>query len=99
MAFENLVGLFVIDDIGYQNYRKAMMPILHQYGGRFGYDLKIAEVLKSEVDNHINRVFTIRFPDKATMKAFFKDEAYLSVRKQYFEPAVTDVTIMAAYHI
>ena len=47
MAFERLVGLQVIDEAGYQAYRDAMTPLLHACGGSFGYDFRIAEVLKS----------------------------------------------------
>lgn len=48
MALEMLVGLNVIDDEAYQSYRDEMMPILKNYGGGFGYDFKVSEVLKSE---------------------------------------------------
>ena len=47
MALEMLVGLYVVDDEGYQSYRTEMTPILESYGGGFGYDFKITEVLKS----------------------------------------------------
>ena len=47
MAFERVMGLHVIDDDEYQRYRDAMEPILNAIGGSFGYDFKIAEVLRS----------------------------------------------------
>lgn len=97
MVFERLVGLHVVDDVAYQAYRDAMTPILHSYGGGFGYDFKIAAVLKSKTEAPINRVFTIFCPDQATMTAFFADERYLEIRKRHFEGAVTDVTVIAAY--
>ncbi len=97
MAFENLVGLFVTDDESYQKYREGMFPILQKYGGGFGYDFKIAEVLKSEVEAPINRVFTIYFDSETAMEQFFADEDYLKVRNEFFEPAVSGTTIMAQY--
>ncbi|MEM7349048.1 MAG: DUF1330 domain-containing protein [Chloroflexota bacterium] len=97
MAFETVIGLHVTDDDLYQKYRDGMTPILHDHGGDFGYDFKIAEVLRASTDNQINRVFTIHFPNKATMEKFFANEAYLQVRQEFFEPAVESVTRIAAY--
>ena len=56
MSIERLVGLYITDDDLYQKYREGMFPILKQYGGGFGYDFKISEVLKSEVETPINRL-------------------------------------------
>lgn len=89
---ERLVALQVDDKDSYRRYREGMTPLLEACGGSFGYDFEIAEVLKSESDHPINRVFTIRFPDRATMDEFFSDEAYLKVRAEFFDPAVSGVT-------
>ena len=97
MPFERLVGLNVSDDQRYAAYRAGMTPILARFGGKFGYDFKIAEVLQSETPAPINRLFTISFPNEAAMKAFFSNDEYLAVRKQHFEPAVADATIIATY--
>lgn len=97
MALERLVGLNVTDDEGYQAYRDGMMPILDSYGGGFGYDFKVSEVLRSETEAPINRVFTIWFPDEETMNAFFSDAEYLEVRRRHFEPSVADTTVIAKY--
>ena len=72
MAVETLVALNVVDDEAYQAYRDQMMPILHRYGGGFGYDFRVSEVLRSETDAPINHVFTIHFPDEATKDASFR---------------------------
>ncbi|EAR61344.1 hypothetical protein MED92_11474 [Oceanospirillum sp. MED92] len=45
--YEMLVGLEVTDDQIYQSYREAMRPILEFYGGEFGYDFRVSEVLKN----------------------------------------------------
>lgn len=97
MAVESLVGLNVIDDAMYQSYRDKMTPILNSYGGGFGYDFKISEVLKSKTEAPINRVFTIFFPDEDSMNSFFSNDAYLKVKQRYFDAAVTDTTILATY--
>lgn len=95
--FVQLYGLQVDDDAAYQRYRAAMTPVLHRHGGRFGYDFVIARVLASETERSINRVFTIAFPDRATAERFFADPAYLEVRRTWFEPAVSAVTMIGSF--
>jgi len=97
MTYEILVGLNVIDDLKYQNYRSAMKPILSEYGGDFGYDFKVSEVLLSETTNEINRVFTIHFPEHSKMEDFFSNSEYLKVKKKYFESSVKSTTIISSY--
>ena len=97
MAIETLVGLQVVDEEEYQMYRDEMMPILKNYGGEFGYDFKVSEVLKSKTKAPINRVFTISFPDQKSRDSFFSNEEYLTIRQQHFEKSVTDTTIIATY--
>ena len=97
MAYEMLVALDVSDSETYQAYRDAMAPILKQYAGEFGYDFQVAEVLKSESEQGINRVFTIRFPDEATKTNFFADPDYQAVKAKYFEASVVSTTLIAAY--
>ena len=94
MSFERLVGLNVVDEAGYGAYRAAMTPILKRYGGDFRYDFAIAEVLQTESEHSINRVFVVRFPDESAHDGFFSDEGYKQVRKRYFETSVSGVTII-----
>ncbi|PCJ89366.1 MAG: DUF1330 domain-containing protein [Flavobacteriales bacterium] len=97
MKYEMLIGLNVLDDSKYQEYRKNMRPILFSYGGGFGYDFKISEVLIAETTNDINRVFTIYFPSKAKMEGFFSNPAYIKVKEKYFNMAVESTTIISSY--
>ena len=92
-----VVGLNVIDEEAYQKYRDEMTPILKSYGGGFGYDFKVSEVLKSRTEAPINRVFTIYFSDEDSMNAFFSNDEYLKIREKHFEMSVTDTTIIATY--
>ena len=93
--YQNLVALNVIDDESYKKYREGMIPILKEHGGGFNYDFCVSEVLISQTENKINRVFTIFFPDKETAEKFFSNEDYLKVKKEYFEKAVKSTTIIA----
>lgn len=91
-----LVGLEITDAAAYARYRAGMAPILARHGGDFGVDLEIAAVLKGP-HPRLNRVFTIRFPDRARRQAFFADPAYLAVRAAHFEPAVAATVILAEF--
>ncbi|GLX78368.1 hypothetical protein tinsulaeT_17080 [Thalassotalea insulae] len=96
---EMLVGLDVSNDEVYGEYRQAMKPILTQYGGSFGYDFVVSKVLLSQVNEPINRVFTINFPDESAMNSFFTDSDYVQVKEQYFTRSVRHTTIVASYQI
>lgn len=74
-----------------------MKPILTTYGGSFGYDFMVSEVLLSQVDEPINRVFTINFPNQQAADNFFSNKEYLNVKAQYFSASVTHTTIIASY--
>jgi len=97
MTCERIMGLNVNNEAEYQRYREAMMPILKSYGGSFGYDFKISEVLISKTDEEINRVFTIEFPNKDIMVDFFSNAEYLAVKKQHFDNSVTSKTVISLH--
>ena len=97
MSYEMIVGLQIKDESSYAEYRKAMKPLLEKVKGGFRYDFKIGEVLKNEAKKPINRVFIIYFEDQQKKELFFSDPAYQSIKKQFFESAVSNTTIMAEY--
>jgi len=97
MSYEILVGLNVLDDCKYSDYRAAMKPILSNYDGHFGYDFKVSEVLISEGNTDINRVFTINFSSKEQMEGFFSNPQYLLVKEKYFVDSVGSTTIISSY--
>ena len=86
-----------MDDLKYDDYRAAMKPILSEYEGRFGYDFKVSDVLISEGNTDINRVFTINFSSKNKMEGFFFDSKYLVVKETYFLESVGSATIISSY--
>jgi uncharacterized protein (DUF1330 family) len=92
MPFEQIVGLHVTDAAEYEAYRRGMRPILAAFGGDFRYDFVVAETLAAPEDSPpgraINRVFAIRFPDRAARERFFSDPAYLEVRRRHFDRSV-----------
>lgn len=97
MAFEMMVGLTVINEDIYSDYREAMKPLLEQHGGGFRYDFKISEVLKSESSHPINRVFAIYFANEDKMNAFFGNPDYKKIKERFFEESVAGTTIISQY--
>jgi len=97
MAYEMLVGLNVLDDDLYSQYRAAMKPILQRFEGGFGYDFEVSKVLRSESNEIINRVFTIHFSSKVNMESFFSDSTYIQVKEQFFNASVGATTIISSY--
>lgn len=95
--YEMLVGLEVSDTDIYAQYREAMAPILAAYDGGFGYDFLVSDVLLSQVDVPINRVFTIYFPSQTAADHFFSDAQYLSAKVAYFNRSVKNTTLIASY--
>jgi uncharacterized protein (DUF1330 family) len=91
-----LVALVVTDPAGYARYRVAMTPILAAYGGSFGHDFVVAEVLRG-AGERVNRVFTLEFPDRSARQRFFADERYLAARAAYFEAAVASTEVLAEF--
>jgi uncharacterized protein (DUF1330 family) len=99
MSFERVMGLEVIDDVVYQQYREQMLPILRAFGGSFGFDFKVSYVLKSKTKAPINRVFTIDFPNREVMDQFFSDPTYLEVKNKYFDRSVKSVTTISMHEV
>ena len=97
MNYETIVGLQVTDEALYSTYREKMLPILESHGGGFRYDFKLAEVLKNESGNPMNRVFAIFFGDKQLMQKFFDNAEYLAIKEKYFSTSVQAMTIISEY--
>jgi len=97
MAYERIMGIYVSDAEEYQRYREAMIPILHSYGGSFGFDFEVSKVLLSKTDDEINRVFTLDFPSKDVMESFFNSQEYVAVKKRHFDVSVASKTIISMH--
>lgn len=97
MSFEMTVGLLVVNHEKYAQYRAEIAPLLEAAGGRFRYDFEVSRLLKSEAAHDINRLFVIRFPDRAGRDRFFTDPRYVEIRARIFEQAVERTAIIAEY--
>ena len=55
--------------------------------------------LARKLTRHIDvRVFTIFFPDKATMQQFFSAESYKAIKAEFFDSSVASRTLIAEYN-
>lgn len=95
--FERIMGIHVVDDGEYQKYRAAMEPILVSMGGSFGFDFRIAEVIRSKTADEINRVFTLEFPSRQIMEEFFSRPDYLEIKKRHLDRAIKSRTIISMH--
>lgn len=99
MAFEIHVGVRVDDEAKYQAYRDGMYPILQKYQGDFVFDFSVDKLLKSPLEEEVNRVFIIRFEDQAQKDSFFADPDYVAVKDEYFAPSVGYSAILRSYNV
>lgn len=96
---EVLYGVEVEDDDGYTQYRAAMSPVLARHGGSFTFDAKVAQLLRPDEGATLNRVFTLRFPSEARMRAFFQHPEYLEIRGRLFDSSVSQVRQLGKYTV
>jgi len=97
MSYETIVGLNVMNDEKYNQYRILIAPLLTKYKGGFRYDFKIKETLISENSDEINRLFLIYFYSRDLRDSFFADSEYLKIKKEFFSVAVTSTSIISEY--
>jgi uncharacterized protein (DUF1330 family) len=96
---EILIGVQVIDEVGYARYRAEMTPVLEAHGGRFVLDVRVAEILRASSPAAFNRLFAIRFPSARHRDAFFANPDYMAIRARLFEPSVSAMVRLGDYAI
>ena len=97
MAFEMTVGLLVVNQDTYAQYRREMRPLLEEAGGAFRYDFEVARTLQSESGVDINRAFVLQFPSRSNKERFFADPRYVEVKRRLFDPAVKERVFISEY--
>ena len=99
MAVERLIGVQVIDDLEYEEYRRQLAPLLQAAGGQFVVDVRVSEVLTAPSDARFNRLFVLRFASAEAMQTLFEGAAYLAVREAHLESSVSAITMLATYQV
>ena len=97
MSYEMTVGLLVVDQDTYAQYREEMRPLLDEAGGAFRYDFDVARTLHSEAGADINRAFVLRFPSQSNKERFFADPRYVEIKRRLFDPAVKQRVFISEY--
>ena len=97
MAFEMTVGLLVVNQETYAQYRREMRPLLEEAGGAFRYDFEVARTLQSESGVDINRAFVLQFPSRSNKERFFADPRYGEIKRRLFDPAVKERVFISEY--
>jgi uncharacterized protein (DUF1330 family) len=91
------VGLLVVDQETYAQYRKEMRPLLDEAGGAFRYDFDVARTLQSENGADINRTFVLKFPSQSNKERFFADPRYAEIKRRLFDPSVKQRVFISEY--
>ena len=97
MTFEMTVGLLVVNQQTYTQYREEMRPLLEEAGGAFRYDFEVARTLRSESGVDINRAFVLQFPSRSNKERFFADPRYVEIKRRLFDPAVKERVSISEY--
>jgi uncharacterized protein (DUF1330 family) len=93
-----IMGLDVVDPVGYSLYRVRERPVLVRHGGRVEYDFVVDEVIESPTDAVINRVVALSFPGVVEEAAFHDDDAYCLLHATLYVRAVASTTVIGTYH-
>ena len=97
MAFERVAALSIVDQDVYAEYRTAIRPLLDELGADFRFDFAVSQVLRGDDAKHTNRVFVLRFPDRAAKVRFFGDPRYAKIKQHLFDPSVASIVVIAEY--
>ena len=93
-----IMGLEVVDPVGYSLYRVHVQPVLVRHGVRVEYDFVVEEVIESPCEAAINRVVALSFPGMAEEAAFLADDAYCRLQATLYVRAVRSTTVIGTYH-
>ena len=87
-----LVELEIVDPIGFGEYRKAVVPLVEKYGGKYLAASDRVEAL--EGDWHPKRIVMIEFPSMQKAKEWFGCEEYREPSKIRKRTAKTKMILM-----
>jgi uncharacterized protein (DUF1330 family) len=87
-----LVELEIVDPIGFGEYRKAVVPLVEKYDGKYLAASERVEAL--EGDWHPKRIVMIEFPSMQKAKEWFGCEEYREPSKIRKRTAKTKMILM-----
>jgi uncharacterized protein (DUF1330 family) len=86
-----IIDLDVHDQAGFEEYQKSVPTFVAKHGGRFVVRGGEFEVLEGNWKPH--RLVLLRFPDRASIRAFLTDPEFETLTK--LRRKTTDTTIVA----
>jgi uncharacterized protein (DUF1330 family) len=96
---QGAVGVNVVNAEMYAQYRAEMSPLLTASGGSFVVDVEVAQIFRAPEATPFNRLFTIRFPTRERLEAFFAAPEYLAIRQRLFDPSVSARVQLGKYDV
>jgi len=74
-----------------------MLPILKTFGGAFGYDFKVSDVLLSKTEDDINGVFIPEFLSQQKMEQFSSFPDYVAVQNWHLKASISSKTVISMH--
>jgi uncharacterized protein (DUF1330 family) len=78
MPAYKIVDVAVKDPVAYEEYKRGVAPLIQKHGGEYlvrGGDFEVVEG-----DWRPNRLVIFRFPDRASVTAFYDDPEYQDLK-------------------
>ena len=97
MRFYRLVGAYIANQQGYQDYRDRMKLLLDKVEGVFEYDYHAVATQMSTRGTQYNRLFVLSFPDEEVSKQYFASGEYQAIRAEFFDTSVAEIAILASW--
>ncbi|MFD1195674.1 DUF1330 domain-containing protein [Seohaeicola saemankumensis] len=94
-----MTALLVVDETitnsaVFDDYKRAVVPTIEKFGGRFLARGPELEVLETSGRWEPDRLVIIEFPDMAALKAWYHSADYASVRELRFASATSTLVAM-----
>ncbi len=92
MAVYMIVDVDVRDPAKYEVYKAGVSPLIQQHGGE--YLVRGGELEVVEGDWLPKRLVLFRFPDRASVRAFYEDPEYQSLKGLRHSVAATNIVVV-----
>lgn len=92
MPVYKIVDVRVEDPVGFEEYKRGVAPLIRKHGGEYlvrGGDFEVLEG-----DWSPSRLVLFRFPDRASVKAFYEDPEYKDLLALRHRVAKTDIVVV-----
>jgi uncharacterized protein (DUF1330 family) len=92
MSVYKIVDVKVKDPAAYEDYKRGVAPLIRKHGGEYLVRGGAFEVV--EGDWQPTRLVLFRFPDRASVKAFYEDPDYRELLALRHRVAETSIVVV-----